>query len=85
MSSSVAVEARIVASPLSATVKGAATLRAATLREILNLLRRHERHPRRVLCDPLALHWALGVYGACTTSLDSGLATQILAPPAGEV
>jgi hypothetical protein len=34
---------------------------------------------------PLALHWALGVYGACTTSLDSGLATQILSPPVGEV
>jgi hypothetical protein len=60
MSSSAAAGARIVASPLSATVKGAAILRAATLREILNLLRQHERCPRRVPCDALALQRALG-------------------------
>jgi hypothetical protein len=55
MSSSTAAGARIVASPLSATVKG-----AATSREILNLLHQHERRPRCVLCDPLALQRALG-------------------------
>jgi hypothetical protein len=81
-SSSATAGARIVTSPLSATVKGIATSRATTSREILNLLRRHER---RVLCDPLALQWALGVYAACTTSPDRDLAIQILAPPAKEV
>jgi hypothetical protein len=84
-SSSAAAGARIVTSPLSATVKGVATSRAATSREILNLLRRHERHPRRMLCAPLALHWALGVYGCCNTSSDGGLAAQIPAPPVREV
>jgi hypothetical protein len=85
MSSSATTEARIVASPLSTTVKGAATLRAATSSEILNLLCRHERRPRHMLCDPLALQRAPGVYGACTTSSDGGLAVQILTPPVGEV
>jgi hypothetical protein len=37
---------------LSTTVKGATTLRDATSREILNVLRRHKRRPWRVLCDP---------------------------------
>jgi hypothetical protein len=41
---------RIVASPSSATVKGTATSRAATSREILNLLRLHEKHLRRMSC-----------------------------------
>jgi hypothetical protein len=59
-SSSVTAGARIVASPLSVTVKGTATSRVVTLREILNLLHRHERRPRHVLCDPLALQGALG-------------------------
>jgi hypothetical protein len=45
VSSSAVAGARIVASALSATVKGTATSRAATLSEILNLLRRHERRP----------------------------------------
>jgi hypothetical protein len=34
---------------------------------------------------PLALQRALGVYGACTTSPDGGLAAQILAPPIRDV
>jgi hypothetical protein len=59
-SSSTAIRARIVASPLSDIVKGATTSRAATSSEILNLLRQHKRHPRRVLCDRLALQRALG-------------------------
>jgi hypothetical protein len=52
MSSSAIVGARIVASPLSTTMKGTATSRAATSRGILNLLHQHERRPRRALCDP---------------------------------
>jgi hypothetical protein len=53
-SSSTAAGARIVTSPLSATVKGAATSRVATSREILNLLRWYKRHPRHVLDPPTA-------------------------------
>jgi hypothetical protein len=54
-------------------------------RDFESLAPAHERCPRRVLCDLLALHRALGVCGACTTSPDGGLAVQILDPPAGEV
>jgi hypothetical protein len=43
---------RIVTSPLSTTVKGAATSRAATSRDILNLLRLHEKRLRCVSCAP---------------------------------
>jgi hypothetical protein len=85
MSSSATAGVRIVASPLSATVKGTATSRAATSREILNLLRQHERRVRHVPCDPLALQRALGVYDACTASPDGGLVAQISAPPTEEV
>jgi hypothetical protein len=52
MSSSTIAWERIVASPSSATVKGATTSTAATTSEILNLLRRHERRLQRVLCIP---------------------------------
>jgi hypothetical protein len=76
---------RIVTSPSSATVRGVATSRAATSSDILNLLRQHEWRMRRMLCASLALQQALGVYGACTTSLDVGLAAQVPSSSTREV
>jgi hypothetical protein len=60
MSSSTVSWGRIVASPSSATMKGATTSRVTTSSEILNLLRLHEKHLPRVSCIPLAPQQALG-------------------------
>jgi hypothetical protein len=84
--STVAVVEKMAESPSSANARGVGILRAAILKKILTLTRRHvgvHPHVMRIPLAPRELRG--GGHGAGATSTDCGLAAQVLAPPTEEV
>jgi hypothetical protein len=88
LKSIVAVVEKMAESPSSTGVRGVEISRAAISKKISTLTRRRVRvhpHVRHIPLAPRELRGGGGVHGVGTTSTDGGLATQVPAPPAGEV
>jgi hypothetical protein len=82
--STIAVVEKMAKSPSSADARGVGISRAAILKKISTLTRRHvgvHPHVRRIPLAPRELRGG-GVHGAGATPADGGIAAQVPAPPA---